>query len=164
MKIGMFLSLVILISPATAQTDSSQDGTRSAVCTFEDGKQMSVRYNGNASGAKLKNGQLWPNADPPMLLFTQASLRIENSSIPIGAYGVYVIPGTKLWTLVVNKNVNGDHEYDQKDDLVRASMATGQLSDGKTRPRVYLAHDAPQRCEFRFYYGKTGASLEINEQ
>src|SRR5579859_6175469 len=90
MKIGMFLSLVILISPATAQTDSSQDGTRSAVCTFEDGKQMSVRYNGNASGAKLKNGQLWPNADPPMLLFTQASLRIENSSIPIGAYGVYV--------------------------------------------------------------------------
>jgi hypothetical protein len=107
-------------------------------------------------------GQMWPQTDRPILLFSQTPLRIEDSSIPIGAFSVYVIPDRKEWTLVVNRNVTSG-QYHPQQDLARASMVTGEVSGREKGRKIWFVHSAPNRCEFRFYDGKTGASVEFKE-
>jgi hypothetical protein len=130
---------------------------------LENGKQVSLRYEIEHRGSTLKMGRMWPQTDRPMLLFSQTPLRIENSSIPIGAFSLYIIPGKKQWTLVVNSNVaNG--EYHPQQDLVRASMVTGSVTGREAGREIWFGHSAPNRCEFRFYDGNTGAFVEFQEQ
>ena len=137
--------------------------TKSAVCTLEDGKQVSLRYAvDDRESMKLKMGQMWPQTDRPMLLFSQTPLRIEDSSVPIGAFSVYIIPAKKEWTLVVNSNVTSG-EYHPQQDLVRASMVTGDVSGREADHSIWFGHSAPNRCEFRVYDGDTGAFVEFQE-
>lgn len=160
----LLLGVVLLALPVAAQTNGTGIRMQSTVCAFEDGKRISVRYAQTSGSAKLNTGQLWPDTSRPMFLFSQATLRIGDSAIPIGAYRLYVIPGKKEWTLVVNKNVASDAKYDQQQDLVRASMETGQVSGDNKKLRIYFGRDAPKQCEFRFYYGNAGAAVEFNEE
>ena len=75
---------------------------------------------------------------------------------------MFIIPDKKQWTLVVNSNVvNG--EYHPKQDLARASMVTGDVSGREGGREIWLVHSAPNRCEFRFYDGRTGASVEFQQ-
>ena len=162
-SIGMLLGTVFIAFAVSVPASGAEPQTNSAVCTLEDGKQVSLRYEIDAHGStKLKTGQMWPQPDRPMLLFTQMPLRIEDSSIPIGAFSVYVIPDKKQWTLVVNRNVSG--EYHPQQDLVRATMETGDVSGNKAEHKIWFGHGAPNRCEFRFYHGNTGAFVQFREQ
>jgi len=162
--IAMLLGIVFVAITLPMLASGGEPQTKSAVCTLEDGKQVSLRYEiDDRDSTKLKMGQMWPQTDRPMLLFSQTPLRIEDSSIPIGAFRVYIIPDKKQWTLVVNSNVaNG--EYHPQQDLVRASMVTGDVSGRAAEHKIWFGHSAPNRCEFRFYDGKTGASVEFREE
>jgi hypothetical protein len=152
--------LVVVTIPILAGGAGPQ--TKSGVCILEDGKQVSLRYAiDDHDSTKLRMGQMWPQTDRPMLLFSQIPLRIEDSSIPIGAFSVYIIPDKKQWTLVVNRSVAG--EYHPQQDLVRASMVTGDVSGREAGREIWFVHSAPNRCEFRFYDGNTGASVEFQE-
>jgi hypothetical protein len=152
---------VAITAPMLASAGELQ--TKSAVCTLEDGKQVSLRYEiDDHDATKLKMGQMWPQTDRPMLLFSQTPLRIEDSSIPVGAFSMYIIPDKKQWTLVVNSNVvNG--QYHPQQDLVRASMVTGDVSGREAGREIWFVHSAPKRCELRFYDGNAGASVEFQE-
>jgi hypothetical protein len=156
------IASVAITAPMLAIAGELQ--TKSAVCTLEDGKQVSLRYAvDDRDSTKLKMGQMWPQTDRPMLLFSQTPLRIEDSSIPIGAFSVYVIPDKKQWTLVVNSNVVTG-QYHPQQDLVRASMMTGDVSGREAGPEIWFGRSAPNRCELRFYEGNTGAFVEFDEQ
>lgn len=135
-----------------------------AVCTFADGKQLTVRYSrpsGDRSEA-LPDGRVWP-AGGSMFLFTPVVLSIGNSQIPVGAFSLYVIPGHDDWTLIVNKNVTERAKYDETQDLSRTPMKIGSLSQPATEITVYFAHIAPKQCNMRLYYGKIGAWAEFRE-
>ena len=162
-NIGMLLAIAFIVSTVSVPASSAEPQTNSAVCTLEDGKQVSLRYEIDDHGlTKLRMGQMWPQPDRPMLLFTQMPLRIQDSSIPIGAVSVYVIPDKKQWTLVVNRNVTG--EYHPQQDLVRTTMETGDVSGSEAEHKIWFGHGAPNRCEFRFYSGNTGAFIQFREQ
>jgi hypothetical protein len=138
--------------------------TKSAVCTLEDGKQVSLRYElDDHNSTKLKMSRMWPQTDRPMLLFSQTPLRIEDASIPIGAFSVYIILDKKQWTMVINSNV-ATGEYHPQQDLVRASMVTGAVSGREAERKIWFGQSAPNRCEFRFYDGNTGASVEFHKE
>jgi hypothetical protein len=158
MLLGIFFTLAV---PMLAS--AGEPRTQSDVCTLEDGKQVSLRYEiDDRDSTKLKMGQMWPQTDRPMLLFSQAPLRIEDSSIPIGAFSVYIIPDKKEWTLVINRNVSNG-EYHPRQDLARAPMVTGELGGREVEHKIWFGHSGTNRCEFRFYDGKTGASVELRE-
>lgn len=159
----VLLAIVLFAPPIPMLARVGDPQTKSAVCTLEDGKQVSLRYEvADRDSTKLKMGQMWPQTDRPMLLFSQTPLRIEDSSIPVGAFSVFIIPDKKEWTLVVNRNV-ATGEYHPRQDLVRASMMTGDVSGREGGREIWLVHSAPKRCEFRFYDGSTGASVEFQE-
>jgi hypothetical protein len=94
-----------------------------------------------------------------MTLFSEAQLSLASSTIPIGAYSVYAIPG-KEWTLVVNKNVTAGAAYDQKQDIARAPMETAQVDEPSQTLEVAFAH-VGNRCALRIYMGKVAAFADF---
>ena len=135
------------------------------VCTFADGKQVSVRYKRPPVERRgdLPEGKVWPPS-ASMFLFTPVALTIGNSVIPAGAFSLYVIRGHDDWTLIVNKNVTEGAKYDEMEDLLRTAMKIGELGQPATELTVYFAHIAPKQCNMRLYYGKTGSWAEFQEQ
>lgn len=144
--------------PASVNNDS-------ASCTFQDGKQVSVLYTDEATGGQdLPSGKLWTPGKTPMLLFTQVAVSVGDTEIPIGAYSMYVIPQKDSWTLVLNKDVTPGSKYDEHQDLVRAPMQIGQISDPDKQFRVLFGHLAAKQCSMRLYFGKVGAWVEFQEK
>lgn len=140
--------------------------TTNVTCSFQDGRQMSVRYHTEriSGNKRLPEGKIWMPGGMPMLLFTQSELSIDNSEIPIGAYSMYLIPQKTTWTLVVNRNVAEGSKYDRQQDLLRTDTQIGQVSDPTKQFSVVLGHVAPEQCNMRMYYGKTGAWAEFKQK
>ena len=136
----------------------------SVICTLDDGQQVSVRYANSAPGEKISNGKIWSPGSTPMLLFTTANLTLANTQIAPGAYSMFVIPGSSHWTLVVNKNVTPGAKYEEQQDLVRASMEIGQISQPLRQLDISLGHMGAKTCSFRISFGKVGAFVDFKEQ
>ncbi len=151
-------AVLILLSAAMA---FAQEPTTSP-CDFEDGMEMSVQY--HTGKDEPKNGKVWTPGGAPIVLYTQVPLVLNNVTIPVGAFNMFVIPNKKDWTLIVNKNVTAGAPYDASQDLVRAPMETGEVGQAETEVQVTLAHTGPKVCSLRIYYGKIGAFLDFNEK
>ena len=152
-----------MVNAGFAQQPSANND--SAVCTFQDGKQVSVLYTEESTaGQELPAGKLWTPGKTPMLLFPEAALSVGNSEIPIGAYSMYFIPQKDSWTLVLNKNVTAGSKYDEHQDLLRVPMQIGQVSEPDKQFRVLFGRLSPKVCSLRMYFGKTGSWLEFQEK
>jgi len=160
------LLIVQLIFVATAWAQQAETDARStAYCDFDDGKEVSVRYNPTVSSKdEPHNGKVWFPGGSAITLFSGAALTLNNSPIPAGAYSVYVITSKKDWTLIVNKNVTAPDQYDEKQDVARSPMELGEVDSPPHELQVSFAHSAAKQCSIRLYYGKAGAFADFKEQ
>jgi Protein of unknown function (DUF2911) len=157
---ALWVSAVCVVA---AQSDPKSIPTAS--CSFQDGKQIIVRYGNDTSGGRgLPSGKVWTPGGQPMLLFTQVSLVADNTEIPMGAYSMYIVRQKDDWTLVVNKNVTTRNKYDKHLDVVRMGMLMGQLSEPQKEFTVFFGHTDPRQCNMRIYYGKSGRWAEFQEK
>ena len=161
-----FIWQFVFVTATLAQQPDNGPNSATAYCDFDDGQEVSVRYNASVATSKdePRNGKVWLPGGSPMTLFTGAAVTLNNSPIPAGAYSVYVIPGKKDWTLIVNKNVTAADQYDEKQDLARSSMELGEVDSPPKQLQVSFAHVAPKQCSIRLYYGKIGAFTEFTEK
>jgi len=149
------VAVLFLLAAACAAQRSEPSSTAS--CYLDDGRQVYIRYNPVAAkNDKLPNGKPWSPGGAPMTLFTEAQLSFGGSTIPVGAYTVYPIPGRDKWTLAVNKNVTAGASYDEKQDIARSPMETDQVSENATELEVAFAH-VGDKCTLRTYYGKSAS-------
>jgi hypothetical protein len=147
------LSALALTAVASAQQSESSS---TASCNLDDGRQVYIRYNPTtAKSEKAPNGKPWTPGGAPMTLFTEVQLTLGGSTIPIGAYTVYPIPG-KPWTLIVNKNVTPGSPYDEKQIIARAPMETDQMDQAQDALEVAFAH-VGEKCTLRIYFGKAAS-------
>ena len=160
------LSALLFARPAAAQQVAPAADSESAVCTFEDGKQMTARYNPMSVGhsdAPASGKALMPGGSA-MTFFTETDVVLGGTTIPIGAYTMYIIPAKKDWTLIVSKNVTVDAKYDDKQDLAKAAMEVGQLSTPADKLSLYFGHTGPKKCEIDVDYGKTRGWVEFRQK
>lgn len=164
----LFLTLLLLVlAPVVvAQPAEVDTGSQTAIYSFPDGKQISVRYRPARTNRKevLPLGKAWSPGGSPAFLFTEAELRIGNSTIAPGAYSIYLIPGKDEWTLVVSGNVSGGAGYNEKQDILRARMEIGELPDRADQATIYFGLTGPKECDMRVDYGKTRAWIEFKEK
>jgi len=155
-----------LVVPGTlVLAQDSEPQLQTAYCTYADDNEISVRYDASGKNKEEpKNGKLWEPGGSAMTLYTQGPVVLNHVEIPVGAFTVYVVPGKKEWTLVVNKNVTAGAKYDEAQDLVRASMELGDLNPPVKPLQVALAHMAPKTCTLRLYYGNVGAQADFTEK
>jgi hypothetical protein len=147
--------------PAFAQ----QPASNNAICTYEDGTQIRVSYSSVSSNDKkeLQRDKIWTPGNQPMIFFTSSAITLGGAIVPPGAYALYMIPGKSSWTLIVNKDVTPGHEYDAKQDVVRASMEVGKLPEPQSL-QLGFARMGPRQCNLRLYYGQIGAWADFNEK
>jgi hypothetical protein len=163
LAVWMVLLGALMLDAAVPKPEASSSDPITAVCTFQDEKEVSVTYTPVAYNKDLPRDTVWAPGGSGMILFTQTNLIIGTSEIPIGAYSMYVIASKKDWTLVVNRNVTAGSPYDQKQDLLRVAMEAGKLSQ-PTEFKVSFAHMAPKLCNLRLDYGTTGTYLDIRQK
>lgn len=138
-------------------------GQQESACTFEDGGQVSVRYEAVAArGEHPPGGKAWSPGETPALLFTSTSLDAGGTRIPAGAYSLFFIPNKNDWTLVVNKDVR-DAKYEEQQNLARVNMDLGMVEQPGKNVSLAFGHVAPKQCNLRLYYGKTGAWATFRE-
>jgi len=155
----------LLVPGTLALAQDSESQSQTAYCTYADDTQISVRYDASGKNKEEpKNGKLWEPGGSAMTLYTQGPVVLNQVEIPVGAFTVYVVPGKKEWTLVVNKNVTAGGKYDVAQDLVRAPMELGDLNPPVKPLQVALAHMAPKTCTLRLYYGNVGAQVDFVER
>jgi hypothetical protein len=99
-----------------------------------------------------------------MILFTQTALVLGNSTIPAGAYSLYILPEKHNWTLVVNRDITANAKYDDMHDLARAPMQIGQIDTPIKSPEVSFVHMASRQCNLRVYYEQSGAWADFQEK
>ena len=166
MVLLLFLAGLVCAMSNVSFAQNTPDNTSTAACSFQDGKQISVRHTSTeVKGTKdaLPEGRLWMPGGAPMFLFASTELTVGNGDVPVGAYSMYVIPGKDSWTLVLNKNVSDASKYDQHEDLLRVPMEMGRLSSPE-HFNVSFGHVAPKQCNMRIYYGKAGVWAEFKEK
>jgi hypothetical protein len=156
---------LLLLAGAAYSAAEAPETTTSTACSFDDGKQISVQYQ-RPEGKTREPGQgkIWMPGNAPVALFSQAELTINNTTVPVGAYSVYIIPGRDKWTFILNKNVSAPAKYDKSQDLLRAPMDVGALGDAVNPPKFAFSHAAPKQCNLRLYAGTTGSFLDISEK
>jgi hypothetical protein len=155
--------VICLLTTAGWAADTQAANQQTAVCTFQDGGQVTVRYEAApVHGDQLPQGHAWNPGESPTYLFTSTALKAGETEIPVGAYSLYIIPEKHQWTLVVNKDVN-DKKYDAQKDVARLPMDLGTLGEGNKNVDLAFGHVAPKQCNLRLYYGKTGAWAVFNE-
>ena len=166
LAVCIFILALFIFAKASEQAGGADQNSSTAFCDFDDGQEVSIRYNGSITNPKdePRNGKLWAPGGSPMTLFTAIPLELGSSTIPTGAYSVYVIPNKKEWTLIVNKNVTAGAAYDEKEDVARSSMELGEVDTPPKQLQVSFAHIAPKDCSIRLYYGKTGAFIDFKEK
>jgi hypothetical protein len=167
-----FLVCAVLLSSSIVfpllSLGQSSEGSQgeSAICAFEDGKQLTARYNPIATtrsdGPPV--GKVLTPGGSAMTFFTETDLVLGQTTIPTGGYTMYLIPAKKEWTLIVSKNTSVDAKYDDKQDLARAQMETGQLSSPADKLSLYFGHTGPKKCEINIDFGKTRGWVSFAEK
>jgi hypothetical protein len=157
---------LLLASPLGAFQSGLNADNETAVCTFEDGKQVTARYDpipiGHSDNPPI--GKILTPGGAAMTFFAETDIVVGNTNIPPGGYTMYVLPGKKEWTLIISKNVKVDAKYDEKLDIARAAMETGQLSNPADKFSVYFGHTGLKKCEVDIDYGKTRGWVEFKQK
>jgi hypothetical protein len=164
--VTVVFSLAILTRIGAAQQTAADSLTGSAVCAFDDGNQVSTRYNPVAVGRTEgpPSGKVWAPGGLAMTFFTETGGTLGNTLVPAGAYTMYLLPSKKDWTLIVSRNVTIDSKYDKNQDLVRAPMQTGELRQAEGQLKVFFGHTGRKRCEMNVDYGKNRAWIEFMQK
>jgi hypothetical protein len=159
----MFLVMAVVASAVPGWADNPE---ATAICTFADDTELTVRYNpvSTKDNPRAQNGKVWAPGGSAMVLFTQSELSVNHVNLPVGAYSLYLIPGKDDWTLVVNKNVSSGSAYDEKQDLVRAHMEGAKLGSPAEHLNVSFGRIAPKQCEVRVYFDQSGTWTTLAEK
>jgi hypothetical protein len=161
--VALLIGLLVATPFAFSQAATSDE---TAVCAFEDGRQTTARYvavpAGHSEGPPT--GKIWTPTANAWTLFTESDLMLGNTTIPTGAYTLYLLPGKKEWTLIVSRNTDVDAKYDEKQDLARAQMEIGQLSSPADRLSLYFGHTGQRKCEINIDFGKLRGWVEFRQK
>jgi len=136
--------------------------TATATCNFDEEKQLVVEYVPVSINLKkplatqVPFGKPWAPGGKPMTLFTNTSVQIGSTRLPIGAYTMFLVPTPKQWTLIVSKSTDMSGNYTGEDDVVRVPMDFGELPNPESTLSVSFGHVAPDQCNIRIDLEKYG--------
>jgi hypothetical protein len=165
-RLGLTLALMtsfIFVLSAAAQESKN---TETTTCTFEDGKEISIRYNPAEykKGFEIPKDKAWAPGDTAMLLFTPADIIVGNTTIPTGAYTMYITRSRSDWTLLISRNIKESAAYDASQEIAKLPMGTGKASSPKTTFSTHLGHLSPKVCSIQITFGDTGAFADFTEK
>ena len=160
--LSLYLFALLLVVPVTIRAQDNSD-SNTVDCNFDANRQLAVEYyrvppsNKPALGREVAYDRVWAPGGKPMTLFVSTPVSLEGHALPLGAYTMFVIPSAKKWKLIVSKSTDTSGRYGEKDDILRATMDTGELPHAVSQFSVFFGHIGTNQCALRFELDKVGA-------
>jgi hypothetical protein len=113
-------------------------------------------------GALVPWGRIWsPSADSVARLTTSGPLELNGARIPTGTYGVWMIPDSTAWTVIVSAKSDAFHlRYPEGQDVVRVTAAPQRGEHVETLLFAFPAVDADS-ATLQFRWGTTVVPLRV---
>ncbi len=154
--------LMFIMGMGTAAFAQDNTSAAMATCNFDEQKQLVVHYQRTAVSlkkplsAQVPFDKVWAPGGKPLTLFTNTPIQVGARQLGIGAYTLFLIPNSKQWTLVVSKSTDTTGAYDEKQDLVRVGMDSGELPSPQSHLSVGFVHITANQCTLRVDLEKKG--------
>jgi hypothetical protein len=160
--------------PAPDKSKRPSPPAKPAVCTFSDGKTITVEYSQPAMkgrkiyGGLVPYGEVWrTGANEATTFVTTTDLTIGGQPVPAGSYTLYTLPGEKSWKLVLSKKTGQwGVPYPEGEDLGRYEMKT-ELIEIPIEKLLISFMEKPREkdvCTLRIDWEKTRAYVDIAEK
>jgi hypothetical protein len=114
----------------------------------------------------VPNGQVWrAGANDATTISFGTAVSIDGHNVPAGTYSLFMIPGAREWTIVLNKTARqwGSFAYDDKQDLLRvqAVPAAGPPQDALVYEFPNVTADSA-RLELRWDTVRVGFDIHVD--
>lgn len=149
LKFFLVVAAVALLSPVTAMAQRPRTSPHETTSAVLDGSRVTLTYGRPYSknprggeirkvwGALVPNGKAWRlGADEATLLVTEKPLQFGDTTIPAGAYTLYMVPDENGGKLAFSKKLGGwGIPVDESQDLARVDLK----KDALEKPNEQLA-------------------------
>ena len=165
-RLSSVLLVLIFISAFFTCTALAQDTPLSATvtCSFDADREVTAVYQKISFnlkkpvfGGEIPYGKAWAPGGKPLTLFTNSNVEIGGKMLPVGAYSMFLLPTQKRWTLIISKSTDLTGRYDERQDLVRVAMESGEVLMPEPQFSASFAHVAPNQCSLRLEMANTGS-------
>jgi len=141
--ISSLMMALVFTTTTSAQKFSGLDKSPMDMATYPSSykvsdKSVRVTYSrpqlkGRSVSELAPAGEVWrTGANEAVEIIFYKDAKVGGTDVKAGTYSLFTIPGTKEWTVILNKNLNqwGAYSYKEKDDVarVKASAATDSES------------------------------------
>lgn len=166
------LGAVILLFTALstfAQITPQPSSTQNIIQDFGLGK-ITLNYSRpNVKGRKIFGGMepygtVWrTGANSATVLKFTDDVTMEGHKIPAGEYGLFSIPGTADWTIIISKKPKqwGAYSYSNKDDLLRFTVKTEKLKDLVETMTLAFTNVSTTTCELHMKWEHSGFTVHL---
>jgi hypothetical protein len=133
------------------------------------GKQITIEYYAPSMhgrkvfGGLVPFGEVWcPGANVATAVTTEADLQFGSLKLPKGAWSIWVVPGEKEWTLIVNKQTGQHHlDYNAAEDFGHTKMALKNLAAPVETLRFEVRPEGGNRATLALLWETTEASVPL---
>jgi hypothetical protein len=164
----VFVVLIVLISAflilSCAALGQDTPSSATVTCSFDADREVTAAYQRISFnlkkpvfGGEIPYGKAWAPGGKPLTLFTNSNVEIGGKMLPVGAYTMFLLPTQKRWTLIISKSTDLTGRYDERQDLVRVAMESGEVPMPEPQFSASFAHVAPNQCSLRLEMANTGS-------
>jgi hypothetical protein len=134
----------LALAPATAaaeeQLELPQASPQASVSQRVGVTDFSVAYSSPAVkgrkiwGALVPHDKAWrAGANASTKLTASRDFKLGATAVKAGSYSVFMIPGDKSWTVILNSDVNAGGNHDAAKDIARVTVTPAALSQPRER-------------------------------
>jgi hypothetical protein len=112
-------------------------------------------------------GKVWrTGANNATVITFSDEVKIGDTKVPAGKYGLLTIPDKKNWTVIITKqtNVTSPADYKQDQDVVRVEVKPMEMTESMETLTMQFANVKPASCELQLAWDKTAVALPITTE
>ena len=162
---------LVVVACGSSRPSSAQNIPRSQPATVSQelaGTRIEIAYHrpvarGRALfGALVPWGRIWtPSADSAARLTVSGPVELNGTRVPAGRYGVWMIPDSTAWTVIINRQADAFHlRYPQGQDVVRVTATPQHGEQVETLLFVFPMADADS-ATLQLRWGTTVVPLRV---
>ena len=166
--IGSFLSLAAMAQvkmPAPSPTQTlTQDFGLGKIEIVYSRPSLKGRSVFSTGSLLAPIGDLWrTGANGATKLTFSDPVTLGGKTIPAGSYGLFTIPGTSEWTIIINTNSKGwgSFDYKEAEDIVRFKVAPETTGTSTETFTIGIDDITAQTATIYLKWGKTKVNIPV---
>lgn len=162
---------LVVVACGSSRPSAAQNIPRSQPATVTQqlaGTRIEIAYHrpvarGRALfGALVPWGRIWtPSADSAARLTLSGPVEVNGTRVPAGRYGIWMIPDSTAWTVIINAQAEAFHlRYPQGQDVLRVTATPQRGEHVETLLFVFPMADADS-ATLQLRWGTTVVPLRV---